>query len=137
MRLLMFDAAYIRYRPTKKGWEQGDEVEIKDYEFKDVVLCFIHAEPQDEENKTKTVNKLLKNIKWLCGKLDKKRVLLHSFAHLGVEKAKPEFGREVLNEVEERLRNVGYEVFQTPFGWFLDFESKWIGHPLGRIYKEF
>ncbi len=137
MRLLMFDAEYIKYRPTKKGWERGDDVKIKDYEIRDVVLCFIHAEPEDMENRTKTVNKLLKNIKWLCGKLEKKRVVLHSFAHLGAEKAEPSSVKELLNEVENRLKNVNYEVYQTPFGWFLDFESKWIGHPLGRIYKEF
>ena len=137
MRLLMFDAEYIKYIPTKKGWKGGDEVEIKEVELKDVVLCFIHAEKEDSENRTKKVNKLLKNIKWLCGKLDRKRVVLHSFAHLGESKAEPGFVKELLNEIEERLKSVGYEVHQTPFGWFLDFESKWIGHPLGRIYKEF
>ncbi len=137
MRLLMFDAEFVKYAPTKKGWEEGDEVEIREYEFKDVVLCFIHTEPEDEEDKSKKITKLLKNIKWLCGKLNKKRVLLHSFAHLGEKKAHPELGREILNRVEERLKNAGYEVFQTPYGWFLDFESRWIGHPLGRIYKEF
>ncbi len=137
MRLLMFDAAYVRYKPTQKGWEEGEDIEVKEYQFEDVVLCFVHAEPDDEEYGSKKITKILKNIKWLCGKLNKKRVLLHSFAHLGEKKSNPAFGKEVLDKVEERLKNVGYEVFQTPYGWFLDFESKWRGHPLGRIYKEF
>lgn len=137
MKLLMFDASFVRYTPTKKGWEKGEEVEVKMYEIEDVVLCLIHVEPEDEESKGKKITKLIKNIKWLCGKLNRKRVLLHSFAHLGEKKASPEFGKDVLKSAEERLRNAGYEVFQTPFGWFLDFESKWLGHPLGRIYKEF
>jgi len=51
-------------------------------------------------------------------------------------KASPEFSKEVLKNARERLENVGYEVYETPLGYFLDIEISMPGHSLGRIYKE-
>ncbi len=64
-------------------------------------------------------------------------MILHSFTHLGEDKADASKALELLNRVEERLRNVDYDVIQTPYGYFLELDMKAKGHPLARIYKEF
>jgi hypothetical protein len=37
--------------------------------------------------------------------------------------------------VEERMRNSGYEVNQTPFGYFLDLQLNAPGFSLARVFK--
>ncbi|MGD9899066.1 MAG: threonyl-tRNA synthetase editing domain-containing protein, partial [Calditrichaceae bacterium] len=39
--------------------------------------------------------------------------------------------------VETRLDNTGYNVTQTPFGYFLDIKIDAPGKSLARVYKEF
>jgi hypothetical protein len=60
---------------------------------------------------------------------------LHSFAHLSESKAEPKFTQELFNKVEERLKNAGYTVNQTPFGYFLDLHINAPGFSLARVFK--
>jgi hypothetical protein len=100
------------------------------------VVAFIHVEPGDAENNT-VETKLVKNAKWLARKWDTKVIILHSFTHLGEEKAEPEDARALLDRVKKRLDGAGYEAFQTPYGYFNDLTIRAQGHPLARIYKAF
>ncbi len=136
MRVVLVHASKVSYTPAQKGLDNPDP-SPESGEFEDLVMAFVHVEKEDEEKTSKVVTNLIKNIKWLCGKLGTKRVLLHSFAHLSNSKASPELSREVLKKARERLENVGYEVYETPFGYFLDIKIEMPGHSLGRIYKEF
>ena len=79
----------------------------------------------------------MKNVKWLAGKFDSKNVVLHSFNHLGMSKASPEFSQGVLLEVVERLERTGYTVMTTPFGYFNEFKMHVAGDSLAKVYKEF
>ncbi len=136
MRVILVHANRVSYRPADKGYEDADP-SPESGELENLVMAFVHVEKEDEERAGKVVTSLIKNIKWLCGKIGTRRVLLHSFAHLSKSKASPEFSREVLSKARERLENVGYEVYETPFGYFLDITISMPGHSLGRIYKEF
>ncbi len=136
MRVILVHADRVSYKPAQKGLENAESSPAPG-DFKDLVMAFIHVEKEDEEKSGKVVTNLIKNIKWLCGKLGTKRVLLHSFAHLSSSKASPDFSREILSRARERLQSVGYEVYETPFGYFLDITISMPGHSLGRIYKEF
>ena len=100
-------------------------------------MAFVHIEPKDVEGGSAAETKLVKNAKWLARKWEITRVVLHSFTHLGQEKADPVQARALLDRSRERLRNAGYSVDQTPYGYFLDLAIKAPGHPLARIYKEF
>ena len=105
--------------------------------YREVLVAFIHVEPRDIIEGSSSEKKLLKNIKWLAKKWDNKKVILHSFTHLGEEKADSGEALNLLNRIENRLKNVDYEVIQTPYGYFLDIDMQAKGHPLARIYKEF
>jgi hypothetical protein len=60
-------------------------------------------------------------VKWLCGKFSTRDVVLHSFNHLSGSKAEPDFSKEVLDEVVERLERTNFKVMVTPFGYFNEF----------------
>ena len=138
MRILLWKVNRLRYDKAKKTLNKDftgfvDSINLKE----DAIISFINVEKEDEENLDSKVTKLIKNIKWFCNKNEVKRVILHSFAHLSESKASPENAKYILDKAEERLKSAGYEVFQTPFGYLLDFELFSKGEPLTRFFKEF
>jgi hypothetical protein len=104
---------------------------------KQTVVAFIHVEPPDVEDGSSAETKLVKNAKWLARKWETRSIVLHSFTHLGEQKADPEDAKGLIDRVQERLEAAGYTAFQTPYGYFNDLSMDAPGHPLARIYKEF
>jgi len=136
MKLLTIYAELFKYRLGKKALPEA-ECDHEEASIEDAIVGFIHVEAEDREKGGAIVTKLIKNLKWLAGKNGTKRIVLHSFAHLSESKADPAFVREVLDKARERLENAGYEVYETPFGFFLDLEVRAPGHPLARVFKSF
>jgi hypothetical protein len=134
MKLLMIYADEFGYRTSLKALD-AEEERGERRTVENVLVGFIHAEPQDEDRANSVETHLVKNLKWAARKNETDRILLHSFAHLAQEKASPEFTKELLQNAEERLRAAGYEATQTPFGFFLDLHLEAPGHPLTRLFK--
>lgn len=134
MKLLTFQAKRFRWHPYSKtlpgASEQRDEKEVTE-----AVVVFLEAEKQDE-GKPSVVRQTVKHIKWLANKKQLKRVVLHSFTHLGGDTAAPEAAHSLLNEVAQRLENTGYEVAQTPFGYFCEWEISVYGDSLAKVWKQ-
>jgi len=134
MRVLFWYCDRFNWTPAVKTLDEAPEAESGENEK--TVVAFIHVEPKDiNDNSVET--KLVKNAKWLARKWDITKVVLHSFTHLGEDKAEPAQAKELLDRVEKRLETSGYSAIQTPYGYFLNLELKAQGHPLARIYKEF
>jgi hypothetical protein len=136
MKVLLIYCKVFGYTPTSKTLEFA-EVNKESASFENVQTAFIQVEAEDLEKESQVAKKLLKNLKWVCGKNDTKKVVLHSFAHLSESKADPDFSKKIFDHVQERLENVGYEVFQTPFGYFLDLKVDAPGFSLARVFKSF
>jgi len=134
MKVLFIYSREFSYNPTEKTVDFADEVK-ENGQFKEIQTAFVQVEEKDEEEETKVAKKLLKNLKWVANKNQTKKILLHSFAHLSESKASPEFTQEFLNNLENRLSNSGYEVSQTPFGYFLDLNINAPGFSLARVFK--
>lgn len=136
MKLLMIYCDNFSYTPTIKTIESAPDMK-ETKEFEKIQTAFIQVEAEDIEREGEVSKKLLKNIKWICGKNDtNKRIVLHSFAHLSESKAAPEFTQELFNKIDERLTNSGFEVHQTPFGYFLDLHVDAPGFSLARVFKD-
>ncbi len=135
MKLLMIYMNGFKYSPTVKTIESVPDVN-ESKEFKNVQAAFIQVEEADKENEVSVKKKLIKNLKWICGKNSTKKIILHSFAHLSESKADPEFTKKIFDNVNERLTNSGFEVVQTPFGYFLDLEIEAPGYSLARVFKD-
>ncbi len=135
MKLLMIYMNKFSFCPTIKTIESmPDFSEEKKYE--NIQVAFIKVEKKDEENETAVKKKLLKNLKWIAGKNNTNKIILHSFAHLSESKAEPEFTKLLFDNVDERLRNSGFKVEQTPFGYFLDLKIDAPGYSLARVFKD-
>ena len=135
MKVLMIYCKHFGYQPTIKTLDMADE-NAKAGTFQNIQVAFIQVEEEDMEKEGEVAKKLLKNLKWICGKNEtNKRIVLHSFAHLSESKATPEFTKDFFNKIDARLTNSGYEVFQTPFGYFLDLQVDAPGFSLARVFK--
>lgn len=135
MRVLFWYCDRFDWTPAMKTLPDTPEAEPAENE--NAVVAFVHIEPGDVEAGSSTETKLVKNAKWLARKWEITRVVLHSFTHLGEEKAEADKAQSLLGRAQKRLEKAGYSVVQTPYGYFLDLAIKAPGHPLARVYKEF
>lgn len=131
MRVLFLFCERFELEPFRKGnpdVEDDDRRVVVD----DAVVALIHAEDGDD---SKTVTKLIKNAKWIAGKFDSRRVLLHAFAHLGEVTCDPEVAHELMLAAGERLRSAGWEADVTPFGYFCRLDFAVHGESMAKIFK--
>ena len=136
MKLLMLYTDRFGYRTgTKNLPSEADYSEEKHVEG--AIVGLIHAEADDEQDESGVETKLIKNLKWAARKNDTNKIVLHSFAHLSDSKASPDYTKRLLSRAEVRLANSGYQVCQTPFGYFLDLNVNAPGRSLARIFKSF
>lgn len=135
MKLLMIYMKKFSYDPTIKTVETMPDQNQK-MEFENIQAAFIQVEKEDEQNELAVKRKLLKNLKWIAGKNNTKHIILHSFAHLSESKAEPGFTKSVFDDIDERLTSSGFQVEQTPFGYFLDLQIDAPGYSLARVFKD-
>ncbi len=138
MKLLMIYCNTFSYNPAIKNLEEVEEIN-EGATFEKAQVAFIQVEESDEiSGREKSIEKKLLNFtKWIARKNETKKIVLHSFAHLSESKASAEFTKSLFDRVEIRLRNVGYDVAQTPFGYFLDLQVDAPGISLARVFKNF
>ena len=135
MRLLMFQAKRFWWKSFSKTLEDAQDVEAEEA-VDDAVVVFMHVEEKDAADRDDVFRKTLKNVKWLANKRDLRRVVLHSFTHLGGRNADPAFAADFIHELADRLRATGYEAWVTPFGYFNEWELSVYGESLGKVWKE-
>jgi len=134
MKLLTFQAKRFRWRPYSQTLpdvpEQHDERELTE-----TVVVFLEAEKADADNPS-AMRQTVKHVKWLANKKQLKRVVLHSFTHLGGDTAPPAVAATFLQQLAQRLENTGYEVACTPFGYFCEWDISVYGDSLAKVWKQ-
>lgn len=134
MKLLTFQAKRFQWRPYSKTLPDAPE-QHAGKEVTDAVVVFLEAEKQDEGNPS-VMRQAVKHVKWLANKKQLKRVVLHSFSHLGGDTATPDLADSFLSELGTRLESTGYEVARTPFGYFCEWEISVYGDSLAKVWKQ-
>ncbi len=134
MKVLVFYVNSFAYEPQVKNVENAPDPGTG-CKIEEAILAFIQVEKEDEERDLKSrEKKLVNHLKWTARKNNTKRVILHSFAHLSESKASFDYTVDLFNASQSRLENAEYEVFQTPFGYFLDLKIDAPGTSLARIW---
>lgn len=136
MKLLMIYTDHFSWRTGEKGLETAAAIS-EERRLEQVLVGMIHAEAQDEEDIGRVETKLVKNLKWGARKNDTLRIVLHSFSHLAETKANPDLTKSLFNRAEARLQASGYQVWQTPFGYFHDLDLSAPGRSTARIFASF
>lgn len=136
MKLLMIYTDHFSWRTAEKGLETAETV-TEERRLEALLVGMIHAEAQDEADVGRVETKLVKNLKWGARKNATFRIVLHSFSHLAETKAQPDFTKSLLDRAQARLQSSGYEVWQTPFGYFHDLDLSAPGRSTARIFASF
>jgi hypothetical protein len=134
MKLLLFQAKRFYWKSFSKTLDSAPDQDVAETVL-EVVVVFVHAEAEDEA-KAGLETKVVKNIKWLANKRQLKNIVLHSFTHLSNSTASPEFAQTLLDNLAQRLQNTGYQVWQTPFGYFCEWDLSVYGDSLAKVFKE-
>ncbi|HKK58577.1 MAG TPA: threonyl-tRNA synthetase editing domain-containing protein [Salinivirga sp.] len=135
MKLLLIYANNFGYTPTTKTLEDAED-HTESHDFEKVQTAFIQAEAEDADREADVTKKLVKNLKWIMKKNEAETLILHSFAHLSESKADPDLTKAIFDKAEEKMKNAGYTVHQTPFGYFLDLRLDAPGFSLARVFKD-
>jgi hypothetical protein len=137
MKLLCFHAKRFRWKTHSKTLPEIADLETEE-EVAETVVVFIHAEVSDADDarSTSVLRQSLKHIKWLANKRAFKNIVLHSFTHLGGDTAQPAFAESLVAALAQRLRETGYQVSTTPFGYFCEWDLSVYGESLAKVWKE-
>lgn len=137
MKLLCFQAKRFRWKTHSKTLPDVIDRDI-DEEVAETVVVFVHAEvsDDDQERRGSVSRQVLKHIKWLANKRSLKNIVLHSFTHLGGETAPAAVAESFIDSTARRLRDAGYQVWTTPFGYFCEWDLGVYGESLAKVWKE-
>ena len=137
MKLLCFQAKRFRWKTHSKTLPEVADLDLED-EATETIVAFIHVEISDNDNSryASIVRQTLKHLKWLANKRELKNIVLHSFAHLGGVTAQASFADALITTLAERLRETGYQVWVTPFGYFCEWDLSVFGESLAKVWKE-
>lgn len=137
MKMLMFHVRDFWFRTHVTNLDDTAHRDEEGGMAEGGLLVWLQVEPSDAEDLDRAVRKSIKNIKWLARKVEVQSITLHSFAHLGGKNATPDEARALLGAISTRLSDVGFEVIETPFGFFNEFRMHVEGPGLAKVFKEF
>lgn len=137
MKLLCFQAKRFRWKTHTQTLAEARDREVEE-EVAEAVVVFLHAEAGDaaEDRAGSVLRQSLKHVKWLANKRQLNNVVLHSFTHLGGSTAAPQFAENFIASLAKRLREGGYRVSTTPFGYFCEWELSVYGESLAKVWRE-
>lgn len=132
MRLLIFHGslAYKATEPVKIS-VRDDAEEDEWIEFPNCLTAFCAVEASDEGRLSSIKEKAAAEIQLVAERVKVQEIVLYPHAHIFARKlAKPKYAVRMLQALTEELRNRGFSVHQTPFGWYKAFRLECLGHPL-------
>lgn len=136
MRFLALHVDYFRTEMTERSRSPlREEPENKTVSVDEALVVLSSVEKADEADPNAVASRAADEIARIAEQLKVRAIVIHSFAHLFAELARPETAILVLKEIQKKLRALGYRVERTPFGWFNTLEMRAKGHPLSRIAR--
>jgi hypothetical protein len=136
MKLLVFLTESFEYVACEAGSPLAPEFpEPESDRVENAIVAFMQCEPRDEERGEAVLKQAVKYFRWFARKRRVERLVLHSFAHLADERSSPEFARDLLVELGDRLEGHGFEIHHTPFGWSLQWTMSVEGHGYAKTFK--
>ena len=138
MRILFIHADRIEYEVRDRAIKDADEVEAthRSVAVDEALVCFATVEERDEANAGEIAVRAAREIDDVASQVKTKRIVLYPYAHLSSSLGAPGPSRAILSNLAANLREAGYEVIASPFGWYKSFRLSCKGHPLSELARE-
>ena len=135
MRMLLLHASRFGYKVTGKAIENPEEDVDKSGDFGEVLVSFVTVERNDGMNLEAVINNAVSSIAEVAERVNVKRIVIYPYAHLSSELASPSVAMRLIRMLSERLKEEGFEVWRSPFGWYKRFYVEVKGHPLSEHFR--
>ena len=137
MRILLIHSDYLEYEVKDKALKKPEEISEnqKKGRLDEVLAVFMSVEKVDEQNPEEIVKKAVKEIEEVVSQVKTNNIFVYPFAHLSSELGSPEVALRILKEIENELKNKGYNVRRAPFGYYKAFKLSCKGHPLAELSR--
>ena len=135
MKLLALHSDFIEYEITKET-SMAEELpdEFRKDRMEEVLAVFTTVESADEDNPY-IVEDAASEISSIAEQVNTNRIMLYPYAHLSSDLASSQKAVPILKDLEHALRERGYTVKRSPFGYYKAFSLRCKGHPLSELSR--
>lgn len=137
MRLLLLHCEYFEYAVREQAVKNPEKLDdaSKEGRFENILVAFCTIEKEDEANPDEVVEKTAASIAEVAEKVRAGRLLVYPYAHLSSSLASRDTAISILDGLTTKLREGGYEVHRSPFGYYKSFNLRCLGHPLSELSR--
>ncbi len=136
MRLLLLHCDSFEYEVRQEAVKNPEPiVDNRVGKFDNILVAFCTIEKEDGSNPNEVVKKAAESIAEVARSVKVNRVLIYPYSHLSSSLAAPSVAIPVLQQSTEILKEVGFEVHRSPFGYYKSFSLRCFGHPLSELSR--
>jgi len=138
VRVLFLHCDYLEYEVREKALPSVEDLPAGEGKgrIEDALVCFISAEKEDEADPEGVAREARKNIQEVAGQVKASRVAIYPYAHLSSSLAASGPAKRIFDLLAEGLRDAGFDVLASPFGYYKSFKVSVKGHPLSELSRE-
>lgn len=137
MRILLIHADHFEYETKEKAIEKPEEIPESDRQrtFENVLVAFSTVEKTDTNNETMIARNAAQAIAEVAEQVRPAKIVVYPYAHLSSSLGSRDMAIDLLKQTEANLRESGYDVSRSPFGWYKAFKISCKGHPLSELSR--
>lgn len=135
MKVLLIHSDYLEFEAKQKT-KIAEDTDILNGKMEECLTVFMAVEKEDEENPQNVIDNTVDEIIKTAENLKINNVVVYPYAHLSSELSAPKVAKEVLQKIEEELKQKNYSVLRAPFGWYKSFKISCKGHPLSELSRK-
>jgi threonyl-tRNA synthetase len=138
MKLLLIHSDIIEYEVKSKAIKSAEPIpeELKKESLENALTVFIAVEKKDEKSTKNVIEKAKNEIIKTANTVDVKNIMLYPYAHLSSDLSSPKNAIKILADLEDTIKEEGFNVKRAPFGWYKSFKLSCKGHPLSELSRE-
>lgn len=136
MRLLLLHCDSFEYEVRQEAVKNPEPItDNRAGKFENVLVALSTIEKEDESNPAEVVQRATKSIAEVAKSVKTNNVLIYPYAHLSSSLAYPAVAIPVLQQASSNLKEMGFEVHRSPFGYYKSFSLHCLGHPLSELSR--
>ena len=137
MRVLLIHAESFEYQVREKAVQEPEEFEASRShgQMKDVLVAFCTIEKDDEKDPTQVGANGAVAVKEVADQVKTRNIMVYPYAHLSSSLATRDPAIKVVATIEALLKDQGYTVQRSPFGYYKSFQLHCLGHPLAELSR--
>jgi len=136
MRLLLLHCDSFEYEVHQTAVKNAEPLEDNRMgRFENVLVAFSTIEKEDEQNPAEVVRKATESIAEVARSVKTNRILVYPYAHLSSSLASATVAISILRQCSESLKEMNFEVYRSPFGYYKSFSLHCLGHPLSELSR--